>query len=480
MIKAGFYETDITPVIGMERPATYHKIYLEKFHDRLKVRACVLDDGGERVALVGVDTGVIGRNTVVAARNKIHEKCGIKPENILIAASHTHYGGPLFGDRAEDLQNAPAVIKKLSLEESICINPLYEQWTIGQIMTAVSLADAGKKEATLSIGRGFEDKAGVNRRLRLKSGRCVTHPGKGNPDIVEPGGPIDPEVGVIAAWDENDQLLGCIVNYACHATTYDKGVTADWIYYLEKTIKGLLGESAHVVFLNGAAGDITQVDNRSLREFEVGERWARYVGARVGAEAVKVLVSEEKGSDFPLHAATETLAIAKRKPSAESLKKCRMVVAEGLKTGKKNTEYHFAKERLILDYRIKENPLAEVEIQAIQIGPAVILASPAEYFCQFGLDIKRQSNFPFTFIAELANGCCGYVPTEDAFDKNHGGGYETVLTSYSCLEVAAGRKIMETCLRLAERLSPGKIPEGKKVEPSKKKWGFGALGPELE
>jgi hypothetical protein len=121
-----------------------------------------------------------------------------------------------------------------------------------------------------------------------------------------------------------------------------------------------------------------------------------------------------------------------------------------------------------------------LEIQALQIGPAVILSNPAEYFCRYGLDIKKKSAFPYTFVVELANGGAGYVPTEDAFDPGHGGGYETVLTCFSCLEIGAANKIMKKCLELAGQLVPDDVAKGEQVEPSNEVWSFGALGPELE
>ena len=61
-----------------------------------------------------------------------------------------------------------------------------------------------------------------------------------------------------------NSLLGCVVNFACHATTSPGGISANWIYYLEKTIRGAMDYARRrVVFLQGAAGDVTQVDNLS-------------------------------------------------------------------------------------------------------------------------------------------------------------------------------------------------------------------------
>jgi len=109
----------------------------------------------------------------------------------------------------------------------------------------------------------------------------------------------------------------------------------------------------------------------------------------------------------------------------------------------------------------------------------VFLANPAEFFCQLGLDIKARSPFPFTFPASLANGCIGYVPTKEAFGE-HGGGYETRLTSYSNLDVTTGRHIVEAALELAEQMTPGRVPTAPTAPPFHAPWSYGNVPPELE
>ena len=480
-MRAGFYECDITPAVGMEQPGGYGKAYIRGIHDPLSVRAAVIDDGSERVALLGVDTCELQpAAAMLRVRRTIEEQCGIPADHVLIGASHTHNGGPFQGLLARDFADAPDLIRRLVGEYSTLVNELYAEWVFGQIVTAVCEADRRREDALLAVGSESEGHAGVNRRFRMKNGRSYTHPGKGNPDILEPAGPIDPEVGVLAAWRPNGDLLGCIVNYACHGTTFGGSlVSADWIGYLNATLKAAMQTAGPAVFLQGASGDITQVDNQSLRENEFGERWSRYVGTRVAAEAVKVLVTAERGKLAPVCAAARTLTFARRLPSPERLEQCRRIVEDGISSGRtETTEWTFAKEIVLLDYLAQRQPEVPVEVQAIQIGPAVFLANPSEYFCQWGLDIKQASPFPFTYVVELANGCSGYVPTEDAFLPS-GGGYETVLTTYSSLEVSAGRKVAETSLELAHALTPGAAPQVPQVEKVGAPWSYGVLGPDV-
>jgi neutral ceramidase len=479
IFKAGFAERDITPEIGSEAPGGYGKAYHKSIHDPCKVRAAVFDDGTNRVALVGLDAISVLRETVVNVRKAIAKKTGIPENAILLGASHSHSSGPLSGVMAGEYDHASKLVQKLAYEQTICVDPKYLDKVEKVIVEAVCQAHDSRVAAKAGIGRGSEKTVAFNRRFKMRDGRSITHPGLGNPDIVEPAGPTDPEVGVIGAWDEKKKFLGCVVNFACHATTSPGGISANYIYYLEKVIQGYYGKDAVVVFLNGASGDITQVDNQSPYKLPDGERFAQLVGGKVGAEALKVLLTMEPGTLVPVQSHTKTLRIKRRVPDPARVEQSlEMVQKEPAKVGA--TEWTFAKEIVLLDAKLKKEPVAEAEVQAVQVGPAVFLTTPAEYFCQYGLDQKARSGFPFTFPVSLANGCVGYVPTEEAFGKD-GGGYETRLTSYSNLEITAGRQMRDVGLELAKLLKPGSVPAPAKPLPfTGQPWSYGNNRPEVK
>ncbi len=476
-MKVGFAKVNITPPLGSEVPGGFGKSFSQDIHDHLHVKAGVFENGGVRVALVGIDALSLKASTVRAGRKIAQDMTGIPPDHIMVAATHTHEGGPTVdwaGD-IEDYSNSPnyGLVKKL-LDTATAADKKYLSFLSHQLGSAIALADKHKVEAKCSVGFGRESSVSFNRRFKMKNGRQMTHPGKGNPDIIGPAGPIDPDVGVLSAWSLDGRFLGCIVNFACHGTTGPPGTSADWPYYLDITVRSVMGKDSTVVFMNGACGDVTQVDNQSMRELEFGEKWTRRVGQKVGAEALKVIADAEPGDLQPLGAAQTTINLETRKVPPERLRRAYELIESDLKS---DYRWYFARDVILLNERNKFEPSVSCEIQAIQIGPAVFVSSPAELFCQLGLEIKSASHFPYTFVIELANGCIGYVPTEDAMGPQ-GGGYEARMGMHSKLVPSAGKRIVEASIELIRKFSPGNKPEEKKVAEKGRPWNFGEVGPE--
>lgn len=479
--KAGFAEKDITPDIGMEWPGGYGKAYHRTFNDPCKVRAVVFDDGNQRVALVSLDLLLVTRALTNHVRQKIEKACGIPGHSIMISATHNHSAGPIGMGEPGDFDDASPMIKDLVENHSITEDPGFVQYLKKQIIDAVVTADRNKTNVKIAVGVGHEDQVSFNRRLRMKNGLTYSHPRPGNPDIIDYAGPIDPDVGTIGVWDSNDELIGVIVNFANHNTTNPPAISGNWAGAMEETMRKATGNAAlPVVCMLGPCGDITQVDNLSEYENPSGEEWRQITGGRVGAEAFKTLLSIRRAAsgNVSLDARHEVLQVPRRAPSAEKVKAALQMMEDGPEVAGQ-TEWTFAKETLLLDHLMKKHPVVEAEIQAIRIGPAVFVSNPAEYFVENGLAIKEASHFPFTFVVELANGCVGYVPTEEAFGPN-GGGYETRLTSYSNLEITAGTKFRDVSIRLANEMQPDKVPVPPPAPAFKEAWSYGNVPPEID
>ncbi|EDL58861.1 hypothetical protein [Gimesia maris] len=478
-VKVGFAERDITPEIGMEQPGGYGKSFHRSFHDPCKVRVAVFDNGKNVVAVVSLDALFIRRVTVDEIRQRVEAKCKIPANSILLHATHSHSSGPMGMILPGEYDHASKFVQELAYEKSSTADTAYLETVVDQSVEAICEAYQKRNASECGAGVGIEEQVAFNRRFFMRNGLTYTHPRPGNPDIVKPAGPVDPEVGVIGVWDEQGQLKGCIVNFVCHATTNPGGISANYIYYVEQVIRGFFGKDTVVVFLAGASGDVTQVDNLSKFQRRPSEESSRFVGGRVGAEAVKVLVSMPRGNFETIASKTKMLKIPRRKPSREHLEEALEQVKAG--PGKAGaTNWIFAKETVLLDARLQKEPVADVEVQAVQLGPVVLLTDPAEFFCQLGLDIKEGSPFPITFPVSLANGCVGYVPTKEAFDKN-GGGYETRLSSYSNLEITAGPQMVEAAVELSKELTPDKLPERPAAPAfSNNPWEYGNLPPQVD
>ena len=428
MLQVGFGVGDITPSDGMEMPGGFTRRVGKGARDKLLAVACVIFDGTTPVALVGIDTLFIGEEPTAKARQAIEEATKIPGAHVLIGASHTHGGGPIA-----------------SCFESEA-DPSYVDLVADRVAEAVTTAHRSMHAAELGSGFGHEASISFNRRFLMRDGRQLTHPGKSNPDIVRPAGPIDPDVGVLAARSPGGDLLGLFVNFACHLTVVGgPGFTADYAHYLRETLRRHYQRpDLPVGFLLGAAGDVTQVDNRQ-RGRESGPAWGEIFGFALGAEVAQAVARLDWRKDAQIDAVRSTVPI----PIRDEREMARETPRSGLGAGTV-AERVYARERELVAKERAERPIIDCEVQAIRVGDLGIVTNGAEFFCQLGLDIKAASPFAKTWISSLTNQWVGYVGTPSAY---YAGGYEPRTARSAKLAPWAGQTLVEASLAALGRIA---------------------------
>lgn len=434
MLQIGFGVADITPPLGADIPGGFFENPSKGVKDKLLAVACVIHDGQNTVALVGTDTLIIGRNVVEPARRGIQKITKIPGENVLIGASHTHSGGPITGIFGYEG------------------DPRYVEQVTKGIESAVGEAWNSMHTSEIGIATGNENTISFNRRFLMRDGREITHPGKpGTPHhdaIVEPAGHIDPDVGVLAARPSGGKVSGIVVNFACHNTVVGGNeFSPDYVAYLRKHLKAHYGENTPVVFLLGPCGDITQVDNRSTA-VEFGVAHADMMGMRLASAAVRAADRAKWLKEAPVAATTEIVPLAIRPepdPEAE-----RPTFGLGSDFNAQVGEIYARERKKVAEIRSK-TPRIPCEVQALRIGPLGIVTNGSEYFCEYGLRIKRCSHFQPTWVVSLANEYIGYVPTSQAFV---GGGYEPRTARSSKMAPEVGQRLVETALKALDKIKP--------------------------
>ncbi|MBI4558339.1 MAG: neutral/alkaline non-lysosomal ceramidase N-terminal domain-containing protein [Candidatus Hydrogenedentes bacterium] len=431
-LRVGFAVRCITPPVGKEIPGLLERRFATGTNDDLFARAVVLSDGPRRVALVQVDSLVVPTSVVAAARKAARHHCGVCGQNCLIAATHTHSGGPIFDG---------------FLSEH---DPDYESFLASQIALAISEADADSRPAQAGIATSRAEGVAFNRRFIMKDGSQRTHPGKLHPDIVRSAGPADPTVTVVGFRDPQcNEPFGCIVNFACHAT-HMNGLrySADYPRWIVDTLQRVHGPDFGVVFLNGACADVTQVDNLSDRPVELGPYWCARTGRAAGAAALQALAVMPYRKKTALGSTSANVMVGVRRNSAAAIAEARRIVAKNT-ADSPNPETIFARELLHVERFRKTAPKVNLEIQTLHIGDALFWSVPGELFQALALEVRDLSPFPYTCCVELANGYAGYICTRDAYS---GGGYEVRPARSSFLAEDTGKRMVKAARTLIKKL----------------------------
>ncbi|MGE0758850.1 MAG: neutral/alkaline non-lysosomal ceramidase N-terminal domain-containing protein [Pirellulaceae bacterium] len=445
VFRAGAATSNITPFLGAgivggwtAPPATY-------VHDELHARCLALDDGQTRLAFAIIDSVSVNREVLDEAKRMIEEATGVPAGQVLMSATHTHSGPSARGTSAF-LYGQP-------LDD-------YQKFLAHRIADGVRRAFHNLQPARIAWGAVDVPQHVFNRRWKMKPGTKLINPfgdedlvqmnpGAGNPNLLEPAGPTDPQVSFLSVQSTDGRPVALLANYSLH---YVGGVptgqiSADYFGVFADRIQQLLGadrlDPPFVGMMsNGTSGDVNNINFRGRSERFPPYGKMRLVASEVAEAVVQVQQTLQHRDWVELKAAHAELPLQVRRPTRAQLERAQQVLDRpSTTTPVHRHEEEYARRTLSMATWPSE---ISIVMQVFRIGDLGIAAIPFETFAETGLELKARSPFQPTFTIELANGGYGYLPTPRQHDL---GGYETWLGT-NRVEREASEKIVAKLLEL--------------------------------
>ncbi|NQV75639.1 MAG: neutral/alkaline non-lysosomal ceramidase N-terminal domain-containing protein [Bacteroidetes bacterium] len=435
--KLGAAKTGMTPPKGSIIGDSYGIRVSEGVHDELYIKTLVFEQAGQRVAFITLDVISLPHLLVMKSRALIHKQTGIAVNNIILNATHLHAGpqmNPLFWD-------AVGGSAKLKSQE-------YTHKLPELIFESVKSAISKIQPVHVSIGNVQETSISFNRRFLMKDGTFKTNPGKLNPNIVRPAGPIDPSLSMVYFESLDKKPVAILVNFALHvAVVGGNNFSSDFPGVMSDLIGKVKGEEVVTVFTNGTSGNINHIDVSNSNQLS-GFDESRRIGTILADRVLNALNSLRPISITSLKAKIQVVNL----PVFKVVEKLEMIWAKDVisKFGKpKGSGFadvvsawrilDLVKYKGGLDTRHNSTttvPLTDdgsalrSEVSVITFGDQMALVGfPGDAFVELGLGIKLNSPFPFTIVSEQSgNGTISYMPNKKAFPE---GQYEVNSVRYS-------------------------------------------------
>lgn len=415
MLQVGIAREIITPSRGVPLCGYFNPRPNTGILDDLCVRAMIFKKDNVVSGLVVFDlcflsTGIVEK--IKAGMKNAGMKFG---SNLIFSATHTHTGpyiDDFFGVKADS-----AYLESLN----------------DKAVSAIRQAYANLAPAELLSGSVKNNPMAFNRRYWMKNGKVLTNPGKLNPDIVKPEGPLDAEIGVIAV-RQDGRISGIVTNIVNHTDTVGGDfVSSDWPGRMEKEIQNSIGYDVPVLTLIGCSGNINHLDVSNGDEYygyaeanRIGKAYAGIVRdtlkklkklpvEKISVSSIMMSIPFRTISDAEVKKAKETIARIGNSASDKDM------TSEGLATGDGPVAKFFAEQ--LVDYRKTcSGKSRKFPMVSIKFGDKLAFISlPGEPFTEIGLKIKKLSRFTKTWPVALGMGECGYIPLKECFKR---GGYE--------------------------------------------------------
>lgn len=412
-LRVGAARLDITPAADPANPPSG-----KYAHERLNLRAIVLDNGATRAALIGADQGMLSEAIWMAASKQIAAELSCPVENIIISVTHTHSAwGPgdqpflHFGQAGAPGGQPP--------DPNAPPPPI-----VGQIFDAVKQAKAHLQPARAGFGTGFSY-LNVNRDNIDPETHLWTQ-------IPNLSAPSDKSVAALKFESLTGELIAVYYTYAMHPVNgfLTDIVSADFCGAASRHIEQAYGDKAVAVFAQNASGDQNPLYLRAS---------TNVMAARAGLPVTGNVMTREK-----IEAPLRDGKVKPVKPDARVVDTLEKVMeSEGVLLGEEVIRVMSNTTRLDsspviggaqttitcpgrrrLDSAREGTPGSyedgdpvNIRLGAIRIGNIAIASANAEIYSAIGLKFKAASPLANTMFVTIANGRAnsGYVPNDAAF-----------------------------------------------------------------
>ncbi len=428
----------------------------EEPQGKLLARIALFRDGKQLACICICDQKFFFHEVADEIRAIISRSCNIPFANILLAATHTHSVPdltPTVGIPAEDqlefsfvAEFAELLVSAITEAQNSFI-PL-KHWQVGSAATA---AWGICRRPIFSDGNGVE-------QVGTQGSRDLTN-------FIGLDGTDEQQLNVLSAYGDDEDILGGIVQYACHPTTQygSKFYTADYPGVLYEQLDKEFPRC--FLYANGPNGNVGNASG--------GAEFCQKMGKKLADKTMTILNNSKAVASGSLKVLSEKINISRRQPTVEQLAYAVDFLAKTPSESELaefprrmyGVKYHFHNNSLDISNGLCRQLLAlqtaiehgrdseEVNIQAIAVSNEIVfIAISAEMFNQFRDRINKLSPFKHNCIITLANGWNGYIPPAESYNL---GGYECCLSLINRLDTAAHDLIVRKTIEILNKLKTG-------------------------
>lgn len=375
-LSAGAAKIDITPQDLSGLTNLWGRPF-EGVHDPIFVRALVVDNTINSVAIVSADLVEFGDTSAV--RDRIAQEVGIPFDHIIMTASHDH-NAPRVG----------SVTPGATAHEGGPATAAYSKMVYEQIVEVVRQAKAALQPAKVGIGTGTAD-VNTNRDVYTTKGWKIG---------VNPEGPSEKTVWVVKFETPSGKPIAIMMNYAVHSVVLgaeNRLLTGDLAGAVERCVEQYYQDKAIALWTLGPAGDQnpkyigwdTPIGMGNLGS-ESGYPLMDALGQVVGQEVVKVAGRID-------HMTAEARIEAQE----------RLISCPG-RTPTRDTQHD----------KLKFQPVDELNIHLglVLINHIALTTVSGEVVTNIYRHLKKDSPFTNTIMITLANDRVGYIVDDASYD----------------------------------------------------------------